>query len=360
MSSPQASRRATDPRHASAIWRGILDRDRRLDGVVYYGVTSTRIFCRPTCPSRRPRPDRVVIFADRDAAKAAGFRPCKRCKPENASPRNNAQEVVAAACAQLQAAEDRRVSVRALASKVGVSERRLRELFDDVLGVSPNRFADALRFARFRSALKREGDVTTAIYAAGFEAPSRAYETASRRLGMSPTRFMRGAADQNVRYTALRCPLGCILVAGTAKGLCHVSLGSSAQQLEKSMREEFPYAEFGKADANVRTWAKALAAYLDGRSDWPLLPVEVRGTAFQATVWDVLRKIPPGKTVTYAQLASMLGAPKSARAVGHACATNSVALAIPCHRVVPASGGDGGYRWGPKRKSALLKLERQR
>ncbi|NUM52656.1 MAG: methylated-DNA--[protein]-cysteine S-methyltransferase [Candidatus Hydrogenedentes bacterium] len=359
MNSPRSSRRAIETPPDPAVWQGILERDRRLDGLVYYGVTSTRIFCRPTCPSRRPRPDRVVIFTNTDSAKAAGFRPCKRCKPEAATSRDVAQKIVAAACAVLDGGGDTRVSIRAVASSAGVSERRLRELFDEVLGVSPARFADALRFARLRAALHREGDVTTAIYAAGFEAPSRVYETASRRLGMSPARYLRGAQHQRLSYTTVRCPLGYILVAATAKGLCHVSLGNDAQTLERDLLTEFPKAVVTRADAAVRDWAKALASYVEGRTAWPLLPVDVRGTAFQAKVWDVLRSIPEGETVTYARIADLLGVPKAARAVARACATNRVALAIPCHRVVPAVGGVGGYRWGTRRKAELLKREQR-
>ena len=339
------------------FYRALLERDARYDGIVYFGITTTGIVCRASCPARKPRPENTRLFLDLETALKAGYRPCKRCRPEGVGPQDDAIEKVIAACRTIAADLDARPDGAEVAASIGLSERRLRDLFQEALGISPGRFAAALRHARLKEALQDGERVTDAVYTAGYGSPSRVYESAGRRLGMTPGAFQKGGKGEVISFAVSDTPLGQMLVAGTERGICALLFGDAAGPLRDQLKADFPAAEMVADDGRMADWCRALKAYLEGAAHWPLLPVDVRATAFQAKVWEALRKIPEGRTVSYAELARRIGKPKAARAVGTACADNRAALVIPCHRVVPKAGGVGGYRWSPECKRYLIDLE---
>jgi AraC family transcriptional regulator, regulatory protein of adaptative response / methylated-DNA-[protein]-cysteine methyltransferase len=339
-------------------WQAVLNRDRSADGRFVYAVRSTRVYCRPSCPSRRPRRDRVEFF-DRPAdAAGAGFRPCRRCRPEaGASSVDPALDRIRAACAFLTAHADEVVTLERLARHVRASPWHLQRSFKRALGISPRQYAAAQRAGRLRDELKRGGTVTTAIYEAGYGSASRVYERATSDLGMTPGRYRRGGRGSHLTFTTAATPLGFLLVAATDRGICAVSLGNDRRSLERALRNEFPKAtlepDAGALDAAVGT----LVAHLRGEVRALELPLDVQASAFQRRVWRELQRIPYGETRTYGEVARAIGRPAAARAVARACATNPVSLVVPCHRVVPRSSGTGGYRWGSARKERLLELE---
>lgn len=336
------------------LWNAIAARDAAFDGILYYGVVTTGVYCRPSCPSRRPRRDNVRYFPSPKDAERAGLRPCKRCRPEEQTlPTGSAARVVAA---HRLAAADCDVTLAALCARLQVSERTLRRAFAEVLGVSPREFLAALRLARLKDGLRRHARVTDAVYSAGYGSASRVYEQVDAGLGMTPSAYANGGAGQCLRYVIEDTPLGHLAVAATERGLCFAQFGSDAGVLVSLLEETFPEARLEAAADDA--WLRALLEIAATPGQWRSLPVDVRGTAFQARVWRALRDIPAGTTRTYAQLAQAIGEPRAVRAVANACAANPVALAIPCHRVVPKAGGTGGYRWGEDRKSQLLAAER--
>jgi AraC family transcriptional regulator of adaptative response/methylated-DNA-[protein]-cysteine methyltransferase len=353
----QRAQKMLDPSTEDPFYRALLERDERYDGIVFFGVTSTGIVCRASCPARKPKPENTRLFIDLEAALRAGFRPCKRCRPEGASPEDESIKKVITACRAIADDLDARPDWDEVTNRLGISERRLRDLFQGALGVSPGQFASALRHARLKDALQDGERVTDAVYTAGYGSPSRVYESAGKRLGMTPGAFQKGGKGEAISYSVSETPLGQLLVAGTERGICALLFGQAAGPLRDQLKHEFPAASIVSDDGRMAEWCKALKDYLEGAAHWPLLPVDVRGTAFQAKVWEALRDIPEGQTVTYAELAKRIGKPGAARAVGTACATNRVALVIPCHRVVPKAGGVGGYRWSPERKRYLIDLE---
>ncbi len=336
-------------------WRAVLVRDRAFDGRFVYAVSSTGIFCRPTCPSRRPRRERVAFFDTPDAASAAGYRPCLRCRP--LEPRADVWgERIRLACQYLSHA-DGAVTLPTLAARVGTSAFHLQRNFKRIVGVTPREFAEARRLARVKRALRGDDDVTTAFTASGYGSSSRFYERAAPRLGMSPSEYRSGAAGQSIRYATADSPIGAVLVGATDRGVCTVTLGAQAADLVRSLRREFPGATFVEDAHTLRPWLRQIVNAIQGRTAAADVPLDVRATAFQWQVWTALRTIPPGETRTYAEVAASLGRRGSARAVARACAANPVAIAVPCHRVVPAAGGVGGYRWGARRKADLLARE---
>ena len=336
--------------------RAIMERDRRYDGVIYYGVITTGIYCRPSCPSRRPMRKNLRLFRAGAAAQEAGFRPCRRCRPEQADATGT--QYVVESCRLMAGHSDGPLLITELANKVGISERRLRELFVSHLGVSPHQFYNSLRINNLRKALARGEDVTSAIYAAGYNSSSRAYTDIGRKLGMTPARYRQGGSGQDIEYVVLPSPLGYVLVAGTELGICSVQLGDEPERLLAQLHAEFSQARLAPDEGLVGDWAEALVAYLQGRQPWPLLPIDYQTTAFQARVWQILRTIPEGETLTYKEIARQLGLPAGARAVARACAANPLALAIPCHRAVRQDRKDTEFRWGLERKRALLQHER--
>lgn len=336
-------------------WAAVLARDRSQDGHFYYGVTSTGVFCRPSCPSRRPGRERVRFFSTTNSAEAAGFRPCLRCRPLET--RDPWLTRIAEACRAI-AEADTPIPLERLARQVGSTRHHFLRNFMRIVGVTPKAFADARRFDSVKSSLKRAVDVTTAMHEAGYGSSSRFYERAVPKLGMTPSTYRSGGAGEAVRYACAATSLGRLLVASTARGICAVSVGSSDAELVAALQAEFPAATIERASHDLDAAMAAVLAHLDGRTPRVDLPLDVRATAFQWQVWSALREIPRGHTRTYGEVAEAIGRPGAARAVARACATNRLALAIPCHRVVPAAGGTGGYRWGVTRKKTLLDLEK--
>lgn len=338
-----------------ARWQAVLRRDRSFDGRFVYAVTSTGVFCRPSCPSRRPRPDRVQFFDNAAAAEHAGFRACRRCGPTAHAVR--LPDAIDRASRYLAEHSDDSVPLTALSRIANLSPSHLQREFKRALGVSPREFQAACRAGRFREKLRNGHDVSTALYEAGYGSPSRIYEASPTGRGMHPATYRRGGAGADVGFVTVRCALGWLLVAATEKGVCAVKLGDTRQVLEADLRREFPSARI-TAKRHVRTgWVEALVNRLEGDERELTLPLDVRGTAFQWRVWRALQRIPAGETRSYSEVARDLGAPAAVRAVANACARNPVCLVVPCHRVTAKNGGTGGYRWGVARKARLLAQE---
>lgn len=340
-------------------WAAILERDGRLDGRLYYGVTSTGVYCRPSCPSRRPLRRNARFFALPADAEGAGYRPCLRCDPRGdravAPPPS-----VGKARAYLDTHFDEAVALDTLGREVGMSPHHLQRTFKKAYGLSPREYQDVLRRQRLKTGLRSAGSVTTAIHDAGYGSASRVYEKSDGRLGMPPGAYRLGGKGMAIRFAIAASPLGRLLVAATERGVCAVSLGEDDARLEDSLRAEFPSASIERGLGGLEETLAALALYLAGKGTLDGVPADLRGTAFQERVWNALRAIPYGETRTYAQVAAAIGRPSAARAVARACATNRAALVVPCHRVVATGGASSGYRWGVARKSALLAQESRR
>jgi AraC family transcriptional regulator of adaptative response/methylated-DNA-[protein]-cysteine methyltransferase len=333
---------------AEAAWRQIVERDAAAG--FFYGVASTGVFCRPGCSSRRPLRSNVRLFASAAEARTAGFRACKRCLPESAP-----ADTVKRIAAHLEGNLDRAVPLAELGELAGLSPFTVQRMFKQRMGVSPLAYQRALRASWLRRKLKQGGSVTDAMYEAGFGSSSRAYEGAA--LGMTPGRFAQGGRGETIGWSAALSPFGWILVGATGRGLCWLSIAGSEAEAEGTLRAEFPAAELHR-DAALAGWVDAALATVDGGdARGPELKLDLRGTAFQLRVWQALRGIPRGETRSYSQLAREMGDAKSTRAVARACATNRVALVVPCHRVVGVSGSLTGYRWGVDRKRQLLETE---
>lgn len=341
-----------------ARWRAVAERDGAHDGAFVYAVRSTGIYCRPSCPSRRPRREHVAFFASPEAAELAGFRSCRRCLPAQARPADPQAGPVAAACRFIAAHLDESLTLERIGAAVGVSPHHLQRSFKRLLGVSPREYGDALRLGELRGRLRAGAGVFEAIDAAGYGSSSRIYERDNERLGMAPAVYRDGGRGMEIRYTLADSPLGRLLVAATERGVCAVSLGDDAAALEQELRAEYPAATIALDDAGLGAAVAALVGYLGGARPSIDLPLDVQATAFQRQVWEELRRIPYGETRTYLQIAEALGKPKAARAVGRACATNPVSLIVPCHRAVGSDGKLHGFRWAVERKQALLELER--
>ena len=338
-------------------WQAVVARDRQQDGAFVYGVRSTRVYCRPSCPSRRPNREQVVFFRLPEAAEQAGFRACLRCHPGDAEIREPHLELVRRACRYIEENLDGQVTLSALGDEIGLSPYHLQRLFKRVMGITPRQYADACRLDHFKGRLREGDSVTNALYDAGYGSSSRLYERAPAQLGMTPATYRRGGEQMHIGYTVVDCPLGRLLVAATERGVCAVSLGDSDAALEERLRGEYPAADIYSEAGGLNEWVRQLLEYMDGHRPNLDLPLDVQATAFQWRVWEALRTIPYGTTRSYSQVAAQLGQPSATRAVARACATNHVAMVIPCHRVVAADGGLGGYKWGVERKRALLERE---
>jgi AraC family transcriptional regulator of adaptative response/methylated-DNA-[protein]-cysteine methyltransferase len=343
-----------DPR-----WARVLTRDRSADSAFFYSVATTGIYCRPSCPSRRANPKNVRFHESVAACQAAGFRPCRRCKPDQLSQEAQNAEIIANVCRWIEQAEEP-PNLTEMAARAGLSRYHFHRLFKAITGVTPKNYSVERRAAKVRKELTRSRTVTEAIYDAGFNSNGRFYEKSEEILGMSPTNYRDGGAGAAIRIAVGECSLGSILVACSEKGICAISLGDDPQALVRDLQDRFPKAEVIGAD---RTF-EALVAQVIGFVETPAigldLPLDVRGTAFQQRVWRALRDIPLGARVSYSDIAQQIGAPKSMRAVAGACAANALAVAIPCHRVVRNDGALSGYRWGVERKRALLEREARR
>ncbi|HXP30263.1 MAG TPA: bifunctional DNA-binding transcriptional regulator/O6-methylguanine-DNA methyltransferase Ada [Stellaceae bacterium] len=342
------------------FWQSVARRDRTADGRFVYAVGTTGVYCRPSCPSRRPKQANVAFFDNAAAAERAGYRPCKRCRPQQNST-DPASATVRRACAVIdRALEDGEPapSLAVLGRAAGSSPFHLQRLFKRTLGISPREYADAQRLARVKARLKEGNGVADALYAAGYGSSSRLYERADAQLGMTPATYRKAGAGAEIRYAISASPLGRLLVAATERGLCAVMLGEDDQRLAAALAKEFSAASIRREDKELGGSVKAIVAHLEGRLPALDLPLDLRASAFQWRVWRELMRIPYGTTATYHTIAERIGKPNAARAVGHACARNPVALAIPCHRVLRADGSLGGYRWGVARKAKLLAQEK--
>ncbi len=354
---PPATRRPVpgattrDPR-----WSAVLARDPAHDGRFVYAVRTTGVYCRPSCPSRRARPENVTFHATPAQAEAAGFRACRRCRPDQAHAGHQHAATVTRIC-RLIAASDPVPPLATLAAAAGLSPHHFHRVFKALTGVTPKAYGDAQRAARVRARLAAPGSVTSAIYAAGWESSGRFYATSTARLGMTPTALRHGGRDTAIRFAVGTCSLGAILVAASAAGVCAILLGDDAADLVRDVQDRFPQAELCGDDADFAALVARVVGFIDVPGQGFGLPLDIRGTAFQQRVWQALRAIPSGTTVSYAGLAARLGDPRAVRAVAGACAANPLAVAIPCHRVVRSDGGLSGYRWGLARKRALLDRE---
>jgi AraC family transcriptional regulator, regulatory protein of adaptative response / methylated-DNA-[protein]-cysteine methyltransferase len=342
---------------ATRQWRAVQARDRRFDGTFVYAVRSTGIYCRPSCPSRRPRRTQVRFFPIPEAAEALGFRPCRRCRPATRATDPDVA-LVRDLCQALAAQPDRPLGLAALAQRAGSGVRYVARAFRRVLGVSPRQYQESLRVRRLKTELKGRRMVSPAIYEAGYGSSSRVYERSNAELGMTPAVYARGGAGARIAYAIAPSPLGQLLVAATERGVCHIALGDDPERLSRGLRAEFPAAEIRGDEARIAAWTRAVVRYLEGREPHLDLPLDLRATAFQRQVWSALRNIPYGATRSYSEVARAIGRPRAVRAVAQACAANPVPLVIPCHRVIDKDGNVGGYRWGAERKRKLLAMER--
>lgn len=341
-----------DPR-----WTAVVARDRRADGAFYYSVDTTGVYCRPSCPSRLANPGHVRFHATAADAERAGFRPCRRCRPEQAPLAERQAALIADVCRRLQAAEEA-PPLDELAATAGLSRWHFHRLFKRVTGLTPKAYAAAQRSGRMRQRLAEAGTVTEAIYDAGFNASSRFYAASDAMLGMTPTAWRAGGADADIRFAVGECVLGSILVAVSDRGVCAIFLGDDADALVRELQDRFPRANLIGGDISFEAWVARVVGFVEAPGTGLDLPLDIRGTAFQQRVWQALRAIPAGKTASYTEIANALGASKSVRAVARACAANPLAVAIPCHRVVRTDGSLSGYRWGVARKRALLEREK--
>jgi AraC family transcriptional regulator, regulatory protein of adaptative response / methylated-DNA-[protein]-cysteine methyltransferase len=341
-------------------WEAIRTRDHHYDGAFVFAVRSTGVYCRPSCPSRRPRPEQVIFFSAPDAAEREGFRPCRRCRPR-AGARHPQAELAQRLCRHIEtrviAHPDEPLTLASLGAEIGMSQHHLERVFKRAMGISPRQYADAQRLVRLKTLLRKGDDVTTALYEVGYGSSSRLYERAPAHLGMTPATYRCGGRGMRIGYTIVPCPLGRLLVAATEKGISAVYLGDHDHPLEAALTKEYPAAQIFRDRNGLREWVSALLRHLRGQEPHLQLPLDVQATAFQRRVWEELKRIPYGSTRSYSEIARAIGRPSATRAVARACATNPVSIVVPCHRVVRGDGNLAGYRWGLGRKQALLEHE---
>jgi AraC family transcriptional regulator of adaptative response/methylated-DNA-[protein]-cysteine methyltransferase len=342
-------------RVAEQYWQATVARDSRSDGVFFLGVRSTRIYCRPSCPARRPLRRNVEFFATQREAEQHGFRPCLRCRPNEIS---SATALVQKAASLIAESDEESLRLGAIAKKLNSSASRLRRAFVQVTGLSPRELAEALRLNRFKKLLRQGRKITDALYETGYGSASRVYERSNAQLGMTPATYQKGGKGMKLAFTIANAKLGKVLVAATERGVSAVYLGDSEAELLAELREEYPRAEIAPARNGLEKWVREIVARTEGKPPRQELPLDLLATAFQRRVWQELQRIPLGKTRTYAQVARALGRPSASRAVARACATNPVSVVVPCHRVIRGDGNLAGYRWGIERKEQLLKTEK--
>lgn len=341
-----------DPR-----WRAVVDRDRACDGQFVYSVETTGVYCRPSCGARLPKSENVRFHVSCADAEQAGFRPCKRCRPNQPALAEQHSAMVAAICRLIESSENV-PSLDELACEAGLSPTHFHRLFKAITGVTPKSYAMALRAKRVREELgRRDASVTEAIYDAGFNSSGRFYEQSDGMLGMTPTDYRAGGANRDIHFAIGECSLGAILVARSERGVCAILMGDDADALVRDLQDQFRHGRLIGGDPGFEHLIARVIGYVEVPSLGLDLPLDVRGTAFQQRVWQALRDIPVGSTATYAEIANRIGEPKAARAVAGACAANAIGVAIPCHRVVRTGGSLSGYRWGVERKRALLDRE---
>jgi len=358
-SGPILVARKSQSDNSAQAWEAVLERDRRYDGMFVYAVKSTGVYCRPSCPSRRPRREMVEFFEEPKSAEKAGFRSCKRCRPTELNGERELPQVITRVCRFIDEIIEEGPTLDRLAEVAGVSPFHLQRSFKGALGISPRQYAELKRFLRFKTRLQKGDDVTTAMYEAGFNSPSRLYERSTSALGMTPSAYRAGAPGQKIRYTLADSSLGRVLIAATDKGVCAVRIGDSDKALEAGLRGEFAKAEISRDDHELATYAREIVNAAEGKGIGQQIPLDIRHTAFQWKVWQELQRIGIGETRSYQQVAKAIGEPRAVRAVANACGSNPVALVIPCHRVVRTDGDLGGYHWGVERKKQLLSRERE-
>lgn len=343
-------------------WQAVLARDPRQDGEFVFAVATTGVYCCPSCAARRPRRENVRFFPAPEAAERAGYRACLRCRPQTLSG-NREADSVREVCRFIEQHLDEPLTLARLGREFHQSPFHLQRRFKAVVGITPREYADSCRLRTLKRNLQAGNSVTRAMYDAGYGSSSRLYERTASQLGMTPDRYRRGAIAATIRYTCADSPLGRMLIAATDKGICSIQFARSDAELIEGLKREFPFAVRKQDDGRLEQWVDALVRYMQGEGRDNLdssLPLDIRATAFQRRVWTYLRSIPFGETKSYSEVAKAIGKPRACRAVARACATNPVALAVPCHRVVREDGSLGGYRWGTSRKKTLLELEKQR
>jgi AraC family transcriptional regulator, regulatory protein of adaptative response / methylated-DNA-[protein]-cysteine methyltransferase len=337
-------------------WQAVVNRDSSHDGKFVFAVSSTGVYCRPSCPARRPRRKNVAFFNHPDDAEKGGYRACLRCRPRATG--IGQSEIVKAICRYIEQHLDEPVTLTKLGREFHHSPFHLQRTFKAVLGVTPRAYADSVRMGQLKQNLRAGYSVTRAMYDAGYGSSSRLYERTASQLGMTPDKYRRGAVAASIRYTYADSPLGRMLIAATDKGICAIQFADSDEELEHGFRHEFPFANRRRDDAGMKSWKEALLRQMRGQKLNSALPLDIQATAFQRKVWTHLQSIPFGKTESYGQVAKAIKQPHAFRAVARACATNPVAIAIPCHRIVRGNGDSGGYRWGVNRKKSLLEMEK--
>lgn len=337
-------------------WKAVQNNDARFNGAFVYAVNSTKIYCKPSCSSRLPLRENVSFFEDFERAEREGFRACRRCQPKNETIGEQTKTVLRV-CELLETEEN--ISLEDLSAELNLSAAHLQRMFKEIIGVSPKKFAEIKRLEKFKAEIKSGGGVTDAMYEAGFNSSSRLYENVSEKLGMTPKIYAKKGKNMKINYTITDCDLGKLLTARTAKGVCAVTFGDDEKVLKENLFSEYKNAEIIEESTNLKEYIEAILANLEGRNKTLDLPLDLQATAFQMRVWEVLRKIPYGETVSYADVAETLGNKNAVRAVATACASNRVALVIPCHRVIGKSGNLSGYRWGIERKKRILENEKR-
>jgi AraC family transcriptional regulator of adaptative response/methylated-DNA-[protein]-cysteine methyltransferase len=353
------SAKLTDPAAATESdprWASVLARSAEADGTFFYSVRTTGVYCRPSCAARLARPENVRFHTTREDAERAGFRPCKRCKPDQPPLIEQHAAKITEACRLIETSPSA-PSLEELAARAGVSTFHFHRVFKAITGLTPRAYASAHRGERIRKELARTRTVTAAIYQSGYNSNGRFYGESERMLGMTPTDYRAGGANAEIRFAIGECSLGSILVARSERGVCAILLGDDPDALARDLQDKFPRATLIGGDAGFEELVAKVVGYVEAPGLGLDLPLDVRGTAFQQRVWQALREIPAGSTASYAEIAGRIGSPKAVRAVAHACARNTLAVAIPCHRVVRNDGGLSGYRWGVERKRALLQRE---
>jgi AraC family transcriptional regulator, regulatory protein of adaptative response / methylated-DNA-[protein]-cysteine methyltransferase len=339
-------------------WDAVRSRDRTADGIFFYSVSSTGVYCRPSCPARRARRENVAFHASAKLAESAGFRACKRCHPNDAEWQGRHARAVSAACRHIEMAE-REPSLESLAHRAGMSRFHFHRVFKQLTGVTPKAYAAARRATRLRTGLSDQRSVTQAVYEAGYGAIGRFYESSSAVLGMTPSAFRDAGSGAEIRFAVAACSLGHVIVAATSRGICAIRLGDDPTSLVNELQSQFRKAISINGDEHFEAVVAAIVGLIERPGLTVQLPLDVRGTSFQRRVWEALQNIPSGETTSYGELAVKLGAPGGSRAVARACATNPIAVVIPCHRVVRRDGALAGYRWGAERKRELLQREAQ-
>ncbi len=348
---------------SNKLWQAIETKDKSLDGQFLYGVVTTKVFCRPGCPSRVPRRDNVRFYATAQEAQADGLRPCLRCRPLDRDT-GAAREKFGAVCAFICRNVENRglLKLSALSRRFDLSSFHFQRMFKAAVGVTPRQYAEAIRMQTLKEDLRAGATVTDAIYSAGFSSASRVYDGADTRLGMTPSEYRSGGKHVEISFATVRTPLGLMMLGATDRGLCFLEFGSSAEELRASLQQEFPSSSLIALEKpysdQMKAWIQALSEYLEGERTLRGMPVSLHGTAFQLKVWNYLQSIPAGRVQTYSEVALAIGNPKAVRAVASACAANRIAIVVPCHRVIRGDGGLGGYRWGLDRKRSLLGAEK--